>query len=57
MLGEFGGRADGGDDTTFREQGVVGEDVGRSDEGGVGDKPAAHSGNVSKTRRHVLRMD
>ena len=57
VLGEFGGRPDGGDDTAFREQGVVGEDAGRSDEGGVGDKPAAHSGIVAQSRRCFLRMD
>ena len=57
VLGEFGGRSDGGDDTAFGEQGVVGEDAGRSDEGGVGDKPAAHSGIVAQSRRCFLRMD
>ena len=41
-IGEFGRGAEGGDETAFREQGVVGENAGRSNEGGVGDEPAAH---------------
>ena len=47
MLGEFGGGPEGSDATALREQSVVGENAGGSDEGGVGDEPAAHGEDAS----------